>query len=180
MSGHVQAVGHVPAGFASSVDFGFRAWFDLPACETLPVLKAPCVTLRDMHAHPSARAPVEPERINGARIVTPAPGATKWGWLIDVASDWSVPVLVVPWNGATEDTCRGIRGVLNGSRSTGWFRWSVRTRGDSVVIARFGLRPSLLRANDSERSESHARFASLKGLGWQNPTGPRRRGMFRL
>jgi len=30
-----------------------------------------------------ARAPVEPEQIKGARIVTPASGATKWGWLID-------------------------------------------------------------------------------------------------
>jgi len=120
--------------------------------------------------------PVAPERVKGARVISPVPGPTKWGWLIDVASNWSVPVIVVRWPGATEDTCRGIRGALNANRSTMWFRWSVRIRDDSVVIARFGLKPSLLHANDSERSESRAKFASLKELGWQNPTGPRRRG----
>lgn len=135
-----------------------------------------CATLRDMQAHLRAQAPVEPEQIKGARIVTPAPGATKWGWLVDVASNWSVPVIVVPWPGATEDTCRGIRGALNGNRGTTHFRWSVRIRGDSIVIARFGLKPSLLHGSDSERSESRAKFASLAELGWPNPTGPRRRG----
>lgn len=84
----------------------------------------------------------------------------------------------VPWPGATEDTCRGIRGALNGNHGTWHFRWSVRIRGDAVVIARFGLKPSLLHRSDSERSESHAKFVSLAELGWTNPTGPRRRGTF--
>jgi len=123
-------------------------------------------------------APIPPEQVKGVRIVNPAPGATKWGWLIDVASNWSVPVIVVPWPQATEHICVGIRGALNGSLATMQFRWSVRLRGDSIVIARFGLKPSLLHRSDSERSESRARFASLKELGWQNPTGPCRRGRF--
>ncbi len=134
-----------------------------------------------MQPSPRARAPVEPgqipEQIKSARIVTPAPGATKWNWLIDVASDWSVPVIVVRWPGATEPLLRGIRAILNGSRSTGEFRWAVRIRGDSIVIARFGLKPSMLHSNDSERAESQAQFASLKELGWPNPTGAHRWGM---
>lgn len=36
----------------------------------------------------------------------------------------------------------------------------MRIRGDAVVIARFSLKP--LRSNNSERSESRAKFASLK------------------
>jgi len=52
-----------------------------------------------MQTHLPARAPVEPEQIKGTRIVTPAPGATKWGWLINVASNWSVPVIIVRWRG---------------------------------------------------------------------------------
>ena len=91
-----------------------------------------------------------------------------------------MPVIVVSWPGATEQILRSIRAILNGSRSTGEFRWAVRFRGDSVVIARFGLKRSLLHANDSERSESRAKFASLKELGWPNPTGPHRRGKFRV
>jgi hypothetical protein len=120
--------------------------------------------------------PIPPEQVKGARIVNPAPTATKWGWLIDVASNWSVPVIVVPWPQATEDICRSIRGALNGNWGTTYFRWAVRIRGDSIVIARFGLKPSLLHRSDSERTESRARFASLAELGWPNPTGPRRRG----
>jgi len=124
--------------------------------------------------------PIPPEQIKGVRIITPAPGATKWGWLIDVASNWSVPLIVVRLPGATEQPLRSIRAILNISRSTGEFRWAVRVRGDSIVIARFGLKPSLLHPNDSERSESRAKFASLKELGWPNPTGRYRRGKFRL
>jgi hypothetical protein len=133
-----------------------------------------------MQPPPRARAPVEPEQIKGARVISPARGATKWGWLIDVASNWSVPVIVVRWPGATEQLLRSIRAILNISRSTGEFRWAVRIRGDSIVIARFGLKRSLLHADDSERSESRAKFASLKELGWSNPTGAHRRGKFRL
>jgi hypothetical protein len=133
-----------------------------------------------MNSPPPRPEPIAPEKVKGARVISPAPGDTKWGWLIDVASNWSVPVIVVRWPGATEQIVRSIRAILNASRSTGEFRWSVRTRGDSVVIARFGLKRSLLHANDSERSESRAKFASLQELGWPNPTGPRRHGMFRF
>jgi hypothetical protein len=138
-----------------------------------------CATLSGMASRQRASvnpAPLPPEQVRGARIVNPAPGATKWGWLTDVASNWSVPLIVLPWPHATEDTCRGIRGALNGNRGTTHFRWSVRLRGDSIVIARFGLKPSLLHRSDSERAESRATFASLAELGWPNPTGPRRRG----
>ena len=138
-----------------------------------------CVTLSGMASRQRASAnpaPIPPEQIRGARIVSPTPGPTKWGWLIDVARNWSVPVIVVPWPQATEETCRGIRGALNGSWGTTYFRWAVRLRGDAIVIARFGVKPSLLHRSDSDRTESRAKFASLKELGWPNPTGPHRRG----
>lgn len=124
--------------------------------------------------------PIQPEQVKGARIVNRAAGATKWGWLIDVACNWSVSVIIVPWPQATEQICGGIRGALNSNLATTYFRWAVRLRGDTIVIARFGLKPSLLYASDAERPESRAGFASLKELGWPNPTGPRRRGSFRI
>jgi hypothetical protein len=124
--------------------------------------------------------PIAPESLRGARIVNPAPGPTKWGWLLDVASNWQVPLIVVPWPGATLADCGRIRGMLMHNPGTTYFRWAVRLHGDSIVIARFALRPSLLHNSDIDRAESRARFASLKELGWQNPTGPiRRRSPFR-
>jgi hypothetical protein len=126
------------------------------------------------------REPVAPERVKGARIISPALGATKWGWLFDVASNWTVPLIVVRWPGPTETTCRGIRSALNRNHGTWNFRWSVRIRADSIVIVRFGLKPSLLHSNDTERPESQAEFASLADLGWPNPTGARRRGRVSL
>lgn len=124
-----------------------------------------------MQAYLRVRTPVKPEQIKGARIVAPAPGATKWGWPIDVASNWSVPVIIVKWPAATEQILRSIRPMLNASRSTGEFRRAARIRGYSIVIARFGLKRSLLLANDSERSESHAKFAVVEGAGVAEPDG---------
>jgi len=54
--------------------------------------------------------PIPPEQARGIRIVNPAPGVTKWGWLIGAASyhaGTGVDQLTIPKKGyPAQDACQ--------------------------------------------------------------------------
>lgn len=108
----------------------------------------------------------------GTRYLSRPAGVSGWQWLMDVASNWTVAMIVIAWPRPTQADCRRIRSILMHGPSTGLFRWAVRIDGNHILVVRFALRPSLLQPADVLRPEARATFAPLVDLGWPGVTGP--------
>jgi hypothetical protein len=103
--------------------------------------------------------------IEGVRIVRPSLTTTKFGWVIDVMSDWKVPAVVIPWSGANHGACMRVRSALEANPTTRCFDWSVRLRpfledcGDSIFVARLRV-ARCLPPSERRGIESRARFVT--------------------